>query len=112
MSHHKVIGYFAYFSKMEVFCEGDACIIAGSESKIDDYLSTMSVDSVSNHTIKKTRFGEILTGIKAGAAYCFDEESYNRFYPLASLEGVELGVEDFTGETPTGFHFVRVQFLL
>jgi len=31
MPGHKVIGYFAYFSKQAVFCDGDACIIAGSE---------------------------------------------------------------------------------
>jgi len=111
MAHHKIIGHFAYLSKVEVFCEGDACLIAGSESKMEEYLSKMCEDSLSVHTIKKTRFSEILAGINAGAAYCFDEESYNRFYPLAKQEGLDLGPEDFTDETPNGLHFVRVSKL-
>ncbi|MCI5209462.1 MAG: hypothetical protein D3910_11855 [Candidatus Electrothrix sp. ATG2] len=28
-------------------------------------------------TIKKTRFGEIVKGIKMGAAYAFNEQAYN-----------------------------------
>ena len=111
MLHHKIIGYFAYISKLGVFCDGDACVISGSDSSMKEYLSKMSEDAVSAYTIKKTRLGEIMTGIKAGAAYCFDEESYNRFYPLAKEEGVECGPEDFTGTTPMGLHFVRVQYL-
>jgi hypothetical protein len=51
-----------------------------------------------------------MRGISLGAAYCFDEESYNRFYPLATQEGLKLGPEDFSDNTRPGFHFVRVQF--
>lgn len=76
--------------KLEVFCDEDACIIAGSEKKIREYISKMKEDNISNYTIKKTRFYEIMNGIKYGAAYCFDEEAHNRFYPIAHNEGLEI----------------------
>jgi hypothetical protein len=61
-------------------------------------------------TIKKTRFGEIMRGLRLGAAYCFDEEAYNRFFPLARMEGLNLGPEDFSDPGPHGVHLLRVQW--
>jgi len=104
----KVIGYFAYSSPSEVVCDGDACVIAGSDSDLRTYLSELGPGEEINHTLKKTRFGEIIRGMRLGAAYAFDEIAYNRFYPLAKREGLELGPEDFS-PTATGRHFVRVQ---
>ena len=109
--NQKVIGYFAYATKAEIFCDGEACLIAGSESSMEKYLTKMAPNPSLKHTVRKTRFHEILKGISFGAAYSFDEESYNRFYPLAVQEGFNLGPEDFSGQTTTGFHFVRVQSL-
>ena len=105
----KVIGYFAHTSGMNVFCDGDACIIAGSEHAMKEYINHNSSLKASSYTIKKTRFGEIMQGINLGAAYCFDEETYNRFYPLAQKEGMNVGPEDFSGFSPTGMHFARIQ---
>jgi hypothetical protein len=105
----KVIGYFAYTSGMNVFCDGDACIIADSEHAMKEYMAHNSSFQVSSYTIKKTRFGEIMQGINLGAAYCFDEQASNRFYPLAQEEGMDIGPEDFSGFSPTGMHFVRIQ---
>jgi len=51
-----------------------------------------------------------MRGMRLGAAYSFDETAYNRFYPLAKREGLELGVEDFSS-TATGRHFVRLQII-
>ena len=104
-SSSKVIGYFAFASRTEVFCDGDSCVIAGSEA---DLLAYMSKLNPAQRTLKKTRFSEILQGLRLGAAYSFDETAYNRFYPLAKTEGIELGPEDFY-PAPTGMHFVRVQ---
>jgi len=106
MSDHRVIGFFAYFGKGEVICDGDACIIAGSEAKMRDYISRMNLKG--SPAIKKTRFGEIKKGLRLGAAYCFDEEAYSRFYPPAEKAGIKAGPQDFPGETPTGLHSVRV----
>jgi hypothetical protein len=104
----KVIGYFAYASPSEVVCDGDACVIAGSDADLRTYLSGLGTSEGINHTLKKTRFGEIMRGIRLGAAYAFDETSYNRFYPLARREGFDLGAEDFS-PTATGRHFVKVR---
>ena len=104
----KVIGYFAYLSPSEVACDGDACLIIGSDVDLKIFISEIGFDKEASPTIKKTRFGEIMRGMRLGAAYSFDEIAYNRFYPLAKREGLELGPEDFS-PTSTGRHFVRVQ---
>ena len=82
----KVMGYFAYRSQTEVICDGDACVISGSEQDLVNYIKFISPKFLKKTTIKKTRFGEIIKGIKLGAAYAFDEQSYNRFYPLKGVE--------------------------
>ena len=106
----KVIGYFAYASQTEVVCDGDACLIAGSEADLRTYISELGVGDGINHTLKKTRFGEVMRGMNLGAAYAFDEEAYNRFYPLARREGYDFGPEDFSATGPgKGVHLVRVQ---
>ncbi len=104
----KVIGYFAFSSLTEVICEGDACVISGSEQRMRDYATSVSKESSQRTTIKKTRFGEIMKGIGMGAPYAFDEESYNRFYPLAKKMGLDLKEEDFS-QTETGYHFVVIR---
>ena len=105
----KVIGYFAYASSSEVVCDGDACIIAGSEADLRRYLSELAAGEGTQYTLKKKRFSEVTRGMRLGAAYAFDETAYNRLYPLANGEGFDLGPEDFSGPSPTGRHFVRVQ---
>jgi len=105
----KVIGYFAHTSDMSVLCDNDACIIADSKDAIKEYLAHNSSLQVASYTIKKTRFGEIMQGLNLGAAYCFDEQAYNRFYPLARKEGMNIGPEDFSGFSETGMHFMRIQ---
>ena len=106
----KVIGYFAYASQTEVICEGDACVVAGSDADLRTYISELRVADVVSHTLKKTRFGEIMRGMNLGAAYAFDEVAYNRFYPLARRAGYDFGPEDFSATGPgMGVHLVRVQ---
>ena len=48
------------------------------------------------HTIRKTRFGEIMRGLSLGAAYAFDVESYGRFLPLGREVGLALSDADFS----------------
>ena len=87
-SYSKVIGYWAYRSRAEVVCaEHDACLIAGSEEAMREYVREFTGQTADKHTIRKTRFGEILDGIRIGAAYAFDEEAYSRFLPLARGAG-------------------------
>lgn len=90
----KVIGYFAYASPQAVVCTGKACVISGSEQAMRSYLSEQSGSK--RHTIRKTRFGEIMQGLSLGAAYAFDEESYGRFLPLGREAGLALSDADFS----------------
>ena len=50
----KVIGYFAFSSPTEVICDGDACVISGSEQGMRNYIKSVSPESPMKHTIKKT----------------------------------------------------------
>jgi len=105
----KVIGYFAFSSPTQVICDGDACVISGSEQDMRNYINSISPKSSRKTTIRKTRFGEIIKGMKMGAPYAFDEQSYNRFYPLANRIDFHLKEEDFSDKTETGYHFVVIR---
>ena len=102
----KVMGYFAIHLPQDVLCDGDACIIAGTESAMNRYIEAAS-DPNAVYQVKKTRFGDVLKGLLRGGAYAFDEESYGRFFPLANKNGFNLEEEDFP-PTETGRHFVVV----
>lgn len=91
-----VIGYFAYSSPQAVVCSGQACVISGSEAAMRQYLSELHSEGAPRHTVRKTRFGEILQGLSLGAAYAFDEESYTRFLPLGRAAGLALADADFS----------------
>lgn len=63
--------------------------------------------------IKKTRFGEIISGLERGGAYAFDREAYITFFSLAHKHGIrDLPVprQFFREQSPTGLHFIRIQF--
>jgi hypothetical protein len=95
-----------------VICTGDkgnACVITGSDTAMKNFLAEIDPKGLKNHTIKKTRFGEILKGLKLGAAYGFDEESYERFYPLAIKEGLHVLKADFSEKSAEGMRFFTVQ---
>jgi hypothetical protein len=92
----KVIGYFAYLSAERVVCTAvDACVISGTSRAMEEYVAEVFAADASKAIVKKTRFGEILRGIQAGAAYAFDKESYARFYPLALKAGLPVAEADF-----------------
>ncbi|MBF0140581.1 MAG: hypothetical protein HQL74_09915 [Magnetococcales bacterium] len=106
----KVIGCFASMGTEVICTEGLACIVSGSQDAMERYLVEMGQD-VSRHTIKKTRFGEIMHGMRLGAAYAFDKESYERFYPLALAEGLKVSDPTAFQNMPPGFRFFTVQVL-
>lgn len=66
---------------------------------------------LSNVTIKRTRFGEILRGLQLGGGYAFDEPSYSRFYPLAIAAGLPVEKADFTQGQKDGQGFFTVRLL-
>lgn len=104
--HTKVVGYFAY-SGQEVICtNGEACVVTGSLESMKLHLQDSGIE---RHTIKKTRFGEILKGLNLGSAYAFDGESYGRFYPLAMEE--RMAVPDLSAfeNRPSGSKFIAIK---
>lgn len=103
----KVIGYFAFHPPIDVLCDGDACIIAGTQSALNKYIKTLSAPEVAFQN-RKTRLSDIRDGIDRGGAYAFDKESYKIFHPLANELGFKLKNEDFNS-TETGLHFVVVR---
>lgn len=76
---------------------------------MSDYIDEVDPNGRKGRTVKKTRFGEILSGLKLGAAYAFDEESYGRFYPLARQEGLPVEEGNFEKQRANNFRFFTVQ---
>ena len=113
-NYKKVIGYFAIRTGTpNILCDGDACVIGGSYQAMNRYIVNMTSDKISRYTIKKTRYGEILQGMRMGGVYAFDKNAYERFYPLAKRDGmnlVEFQIED--EPRPNGYtvRFMRVQW--
>ncbi len=106
----KVVGYFACLAPMQVVCtDVDACVVSGSSRSMEEYVAGIDPDGAAKVSVKKTRFGEILQGLKLGAAYAFDEESYARFYPLALEAGIPVAAADFEEQRHQGGRFVTVR---
>jgi len=109
----KIIGYFAYSKTGNVFCDGDACIIAGTEESMRSYMKLMIYNLKELNIVKKTRFGEIIKGLEQGGAYAFDKESYIKFFSIAEKQDLSDLPEPnnfFLESSPTGLHFIRIQF--
>lgn len=107
----KVVGYFSYTNSGVVFCDGDACVIAGSEELMESYLHKLSDGGSNRDIIKKTRFGEIMNGMKRGGAYAFDKESYDKFLSFAKLNEID-GLPDnngFLDKSEVELNFIRIQ---
>jgi hypothetical protein len=107
------IGYFAYFPPMDAICtDVDACVIAGSRGAMEQYLAESHASRASEATVRKTTFKEILDGIKLGAAYAFDEDSYRAFYPLARRAGLPVENADFEEGRRLGGRFFTVRIVV
>jgi hypothetical protein len=73
------------------------------------YIQELYPTKITNRTIRKTRFGEILKGLELGAAYAFDKDSYSIFYPLAKEIGLDVKEANFTEQEKKGNRFFTVQ---
>jgi hypothetical protein len=73
--NNKIVGYFAYSLDNEVFCSNSACVITSNEVSIQDMIGNQAEDK--KFYTKKTKFKEVLSGLKQGGEYAFDEESFD-----------------------------------
>lgn len=103
-----LIGYLVH-NGVEVLCDGDGCVIAGSRHAIQAIVQRFGARFADMRTIQAAPFSDILDGLRRGAAYCFDEVAYGRFLEPGRQIGLALGDEDFSDPGPLGMHFVRVQ---
>ena len=55
-----------------------------------------NITDVVEASYKKIYYAEIIQDIYEGNSFAFDETSYNRFYPIAQLNGYDFGPEDFS----------------
>lgn len=63
------------------------------------YLKKVPIRNGEVDFIKKTRFGEIRSGLKQGGSYAFDEGAYKRFFDLTDFNGMKfLSIEDLSSE--------------
>ena len=86
----KVLGYVAVVpGTINVLCDGDSCIVAGSEKLMRDYIASFCRARTAEYHVRKARYGHVLQSMKLGAAYSFDAESFSRFSPLAREDGIE-----------------------
>ena len=107
--HDVVIGYFGFIPPVNVVCDGDACIISGSEKSFRNYLTIANASQSTKINIRKTTFGEVLRGLGLGAAYSFDEEAYGRFYPAAKRASLDVPVANFKNKPGKEIEFMTVR---
>jgi hypothetical protein len=113
-STRTLVGYVAQISG-NVLCDGDACVVFGSRLKLKSYLASNPQTAALGYAIQKAWSDDILTVLRMGAAYAFDEEAFHLFYPLAQRAGMNLPQADFRTPAPAGLaqpaiHLVRVQW--
>ncbi len=110
----KVVGYFAIRTgTMNIVCDGDACVIAGSQKALNSYIGKLMGDNPVDYSIKKTRYGEIFQGMRMGGVYTFDNKAYNKFLPLAKADGMpfaEFKIEDDPRPHKDAVRLMRVKW--
>ena len=114
-NHKQVVGYFAIrMGTRNVVCDGDACVIAGSQKAMNSYIFRLVKKNPIDFHVKKTRYGEILQGMRMGAVYTFDKKAYKKFYPIAKTDGlsvVEFQIEDNAKPNDTAIPLMRVKWI-
>ena len=111
--HKKVVGYFAVqIGTPNIVCDGDACVIAGSQQALRRYIERLIGQNSVDYQIRKTRYGEILQGMRMGGVYTFDNSAYKKFFPLAKADGIPLTEFKFMEDpTPDEYRLMRFQWI-
>ena len=113
--YKKVVGYFAVqIGTPNIVCDGDACVIAGSQQALRRYIDRMVGRNLTDYQIRKTRYGEIFQGMRMGGVYTFDSSAYKKFLPLAKADGIpltEFEFEDDSQPHEDAVRLMRVQWI-
>jgi hypothetical protein len=86
---HKGIGYVAFNETGASFCNGEICIIAGSEILMNQYLAMrIHPDNPSKYNVRKIKLAEIYDAINNNYPFSFDKISFNIIEPLLCLNNI------------------------
>ena len=83
-------------------------MVAGSRERLRACIATHPNLRNASLALAKIRFADVLAGLDAGAAYAFDEESFERFAPLARDAGIDVA-ETFPRRDADALDFVKVR---
>ena len=110
----KAIGYFAVRKgSVNMLCDGDALLIAGTQQLMTRYIIKLAEESPSKYKVKKTRYGEIMQGMQMGGVYTFDKVAFNKFLPLLKSEGKAIAEFKFADDPkahPDAVRLMRVSW--
>ena len=83
--------------------EDGSVIVFGNKDDFINYHENHPEKVTENPAYKKIYYDEIMHSIYEGYSFAFDEISYNRFHPIARLNGFNFGSESFTLGSNTNY---------
>ena len=99
-----LIGYYASFQgDRAIVNEDNSVIVFGNKHDFTNYHENHPEKVAEIPTYKKIYYDEIIQSICEGYSFAFDEISYNRFYPIAQLNGYDFGPVDFSIDFSTNY---------
>jgi hypothetical protein len=97
MNTMELIGYYGSFEEDRAIVNEDSSVIVfGNKNDFINYHENHPEKITEPPAYKKIYYDEIIQGIFEGYSFAFDEISYNRFYPIAKLNGYDFGPVDFS----------------
>ena len=104
MNTTELIGYYASLQGDRAIVNEDSSVIVfGKKNDFINYHENHPEKVTENPAYKKIYYDEITQSINEGYSFAFDEISYNRFYPIAQLNGYDFGPEDFSINSNTNY---------
>jgi hypothetical protein len=97
MNTKELIGYYGSLNADRAIVNEDSSIIIfGNKNDFINYHENHPERISENPAYKEIYYDEIMQSVNEGYSFAFDEISYNRFYPIAQLNGYDFGPEDFS----------------
>jgi hypothetical protein len=104
MNITELIGYYGSLQgDRAIVNEDSSVIVIGNKNDFINYHENHPEKVTENLVYKKIYYNEIIQSINEGYSFAFDEVSYNRFYPIAQLNGYYFGPENFSINSNTNY---------